>query len=134
MGFIACALLIGSSAQKKGVNYRTGQLITVVFFTGLPDSMAIMPQLLRQSGYNAHMIGKWHIGHSQWKQGPVGRGFETHVGSLMWNLESYTKLLWKNPWQTVGADWGRHFENGSTEHFAEPRHATIALTDEALTR
>ena len=96
--------------------------------------MATMPQLLRQSGYNAHMIGKWHIGHSQWKQGPVGRGFESHVGSLMWNLESYTKLLWKNPWQTVGADWGRHFENGTSEHFAEPRHATIALTDEALTR
>jgi arylsulfatase A-like enzyme len=108
--------------------------LVIELFTGLPESMVTMPQLLRQSGYNAHMIGKWHIGHSQWKQGPVGRGFETHVGSLMWNLESYTKLLWKNPWQTVGADWGRHFENGSYEHFAEPRHATIALTDEALTR
>ena len=43
----------------------------------------------------------------------------------MWNLESYTKLMWKNPLATVGADWGRHFENGSSFHFAEPRHATI---------
>ena len=117
----------GGKLQNWPINYS-------IFVTGLPESMATMPQLLRQSGYNAHMIGKWHIGHSQWKQGPVGRGFETHVGSLMWNLESYTKLLWKNPWQTVGADWGRHFENGTSEHFAEPRHATIALTDEALTR
>ena len=35
---------------------------------GLPDSMPTMPQLLRKSGYHAHMVGKWHIGHSQWKQ------------------------------------------------------------------
>ena len=52
------------------------------------------------------------------------RGFESHVGSFMWNLESHTKLMWKNPFVAVGADWGRHFENGSSSHFAEPRHAT----------
>ena len=61
----------------------------------------------------------------------MGRGFESHVGSLMWNLESYTKLHWKSPLTTV-ADWGRYFENGTYTHFAEPRHATIALTEEAL--
>ena len=42
----------------------------------------------------------------------------------MWNLESHTKLMWKNPLTAVGADWGRHFENGSSFHFAESRHAT----------
>ena len=52
------------------------------------------------------------------------RGFESHVGSFMWNLESHTKLMWKNPFVAVGADWGRHLENGSSSHFAEPRHAT----------
>ena len=86
---------------------------------GLPDNMATMPQLLRQAGYSAHMVGKWHIGHSQWKQGPVGRGFESHTGSFMWNLESYTKLMWKNPLQTVGADWVMAYENGSYVHKAK---------------
>ena len=101
---------------------------------GLPDDMATMPQLLRQAGYSAHMVGKWHIGHSQWKQGPVGRGFESHTGSFMWNLESYTKLMWKNPLQTVGADWVKAYENGSYVHKAEARHATIAITEEAIAR
>ena len=41
---------------------------------GLPESMATMPQLMREAGYRAHMVGKWHLGHAQWKQGPVGRG------------------------------------------------------------
>ena len=101
---------------------------------GLPEDMATMPQLLRSSGYSAHMVGKWHIGHSQWKQGPVGRGFQSHTGSFMWNLESYTKLLWKNPLSAVGADWVSAHENGSYTHKAEPRHATTAITEEAVQR
>ena len=28
----------------------------------------------------AHMVGKWHLGHAQPKQGPIGRGFQTHTG------------------------------------------------------
>ena len=101
---------------------------------GLPDEMATMPQLLRRAGYSAHMVGKWHIGHAQWKQGPVGRGFESHTGSFMWNLESYSKLMWKNPLETVGSDWVAAYENGSYTHKAEPRHATIAITEEAISR
>ena len=101
---------------------------------GLPPDMATMPQLLRQAGYSAHMVGKWHIGHAQRAQTPVGRGFESHVGSFMWDLESYTKMMWRGPGWAVGRDWGRHYENGSSEHWAEPRHATLAITQEAEDR
>ena len=73
---------------------------------GLPPDMPTMPQLLRKAGYSAHMVGKWHLGHSQPKQGPIGRGFESHTGSHMWDLESYTKLMWDRPWtRPYGADW-----------------------------
>ena len=52
----------------------------------------------------------------------------------MWDLESYTKLMWDKPWTgAFGADWVRSWDNGSSHHFAEPRHSTIALTDEAVT-
>ena len=73
---------------------------------GLPPNMPTMPQLLRQAGYSAHMVGKWHLGHAQPRQSPVGRGFESHTGSNMWDLESYTKLMWDRPWtEPYGADW-----------------------------
>lgn len=101
---------------------------------GLPPDMATMPQLLRRAGYEAHMVGKWHLGHSQPRQGPVGRGFQSHVGSYMWDLESYTKLMWHTPWsRPFGADWVRTYDNGTSHHYAEPRHSTIALTEEAMT-
>ena len=71
--------------------------------------------------------------------------FESHVGSFMWDLESYTKLMWRNPLQVViirifalvndqisfdnncnviqaiGADWVFEHENGTWSHRAEPR-------------
>jgi len=100
---------------------------------GLPAEMATMPQLLREAGYAAHMVGKWHLGHSQPKQSPIGRGFQTHTGTHMWDIESFTKLLWNKPWEKpFGADWVKANENGSRVHLAEPRHATTAITEEAI--
>ena len=101
---------------------------------GIQKDMKTMPELLREAGYSAHMVGKWHLGHSQWGQIPVGRGFKSHVGSFMWDLESYTKNMWRDPFTLVAKDWGRFHENGTYHHFEEPRHSTIALTDEAVNR
>jgi len=124
------SLMTGRYAVNTGLPFATfpGSV------AGLPDDMATMPQLIRQAGYSAHMVGKWHLGHAQWKQSPVGRGFESHTGSFMWDLESYTKLMWKSPVKVMGVDWGKSLENGTYVHMAEPRHATIAITDEAVTR
>ena len=80
------------------------------------------------------MVGKWHVGHSQWKQIPVGKGFESHVGGFMWSLESYTKMMWRDVVTPVNVDWGKYYENGTYQHFAEDRHATVAITDEAVMR
>ena len=55
------------------------------------------------------------------------------AGSYMWDLESYTKLMWQYPWAPpFGADWVKSDGKGRSVHYAEPRHSTIALTDEAL--
>jgi len=124
------ALMTGRYAANTGLPFAMfpGSV------AGLPQEMPTMPQLLRKAGYSAHMVGKWHLGHSKHSQGPVGRGFESHTGSFMWDLESYTKLMWRNPLQTIGADWVVEHENGTWVHKAEPRHATEAITEEAIVR
>ena len=50
-----------------------------------------------------------------------------------WDLESYTKLMWNLPWTPpFAADWVSSHENGSSRHYAETRHSTLALTEEAV--
>ncbi len=52
---------------------------------GLPDNLETLPQALKKVGYKTAMAGKWHLGHSQWKQTPVGKGFDEFVGCFMWS-------------------------------------------------
>ena len=64
----------------------------------------------------------------------MGRGFESHVGGYKWDLESYKKQMYNGGPALMpfnDRDWGRYFENGTYHHFADPRHATIAITEEA---
>ena len=122
------SLLTGRYATNTGLNFAMfpGSVV------GLPDDMVTMPQLLRKAGYNAQMVGKWHLGESQWKQTPVGKGFESHFGSLLWDVDSFEKTLWKSPTQYLGIDQIRAFENGSYEHQVSRKHMTHILTEEAI--
>ena len=73
-----------------------------------------------------------HLGHSQWAQTPVGRGFDEHIGSYMWDLDSYTKQQFELPWEPLVVDWIHAHSNGSYEHYAESRHSTEAITQNAI--
>lgn len=73
-----------------------------------------------------------HLGHSQWIQTPVGRGFDEHIGSYMWDLDSYTKQQYELPWEPLVVDWVHAHSNGSYHHYAEARHSTEAITQNAI--
>ena len=122
------SLLTGRYARNTGLTFAMfpGSLV------GLPEDMPTMPQLLRKAGYSAHMIGKWHLGHAQWKQTPVGRGFETHTGSFLWDLDSYDKSMWQDVFKFYGLDWIEAHENGTYRHKLNKKHATKLITEEAI--
>ncbi|KAK6191760.1 hypothetical protein SNE40_003362 [Patella caerulea] len=63
--------------------YRTGLQHNVI----LPWSAAylrrnytLLPEKLKNVGYNTHMIGKWHLGFCNWNYTPTYRGFDSFYG------------------------------------------------------
>ncbi|XP_066925705.1 arylsulfatase I-like [Clytia hemisphaerica] len=124
------SLLTGRYARNTGLTFAMfpGSV------AGIPDEMPTMPQLLRKVGYSAHMVGKWHLGHAQWKQTPVGKGFETHTGSFLWDLDSYDKSMWQDHLNFYGLDWIEAHENGTYKHQLNTTHATKMITDTAIER
>lgn len=45
--------------------------------------MTTMPQWLKQFGYKSHLVGKWHLGHSEEQHTPTSKGFDSFFG--IWN-------------------------------------------------
>ncbi len=46
----------------------------------IPVGVTLMPQVLREAGYETHHIGKWHLGHYRSWLYPTARGFDTSFG------------------------------------------------------
>jgi hypothetical protein len=49
----------------------------------------------------------------------------------MWDVDFYSKQLYEVPWHPLMIDWIREYANGTYSHYAEPRHATEAITSAA---
>lgn len=60
----------------------------------LPLNETILPQ--RLTGYEAHMVGKWHLGFTKWPHTPTFRGFSSFYG-----------------FYTGGEDYFTHTESGA---------------------
>ena len=49
---------------------------------GLPTDEWLLPQALKEAGYQTAIIGKWHLGHADRKYWPRQRGFDYQYGQL----------------------------------------------------
>jgi arylsulfatase A-like enzyme len=57
-------------------------MLSGVYSDGLSKSQVIIPQVLKQAGYQTGMVGKWHLGKNPAKDGPLQRGFDDFYGTM----------------------------------------------------
>jgi len=57
---------------------------------GLPTDEWLLPQALKEAGYQTAIIGKWHLGHTDQKRWPRQRGFDYQYGPLIGEIDYFT--------------------------------------------
>ncbi|XP_077564469.1 arylsulfatase B-like [Haemaphysalis longicornis] len=72
---------------------------------GLPFKFKLLPEYLKNLGYERHLVGKWHLGYSSLNYTPTYRGFESFYGMYTGPTDYY------NPTMTWGAHRGIDFWN-----------------------
>ena len=64
------ALLTGVNPHQAGFPDMSGTL---------PDNVVTLPEVLKTTGYNTYMVGKWHLGN---QKTPTMRGFDEFYGMI----------------------------------------------------
>jgi arylsulfatase A-like enzyme len=57
---------------------------------GLATDEWLLPQALKEAGYQTAIIGKWHLGHADRKYWPKQRGFDYQYGPLIGEIDYFT--------------------------------------------
>jgi len=56
---------------------------------GLATDEYLLPQLLKDTGYETALVGKWHLGHGKVEYWPRQRGFDHFYGALVGEIDHY---------------------------------------------
>ncbi|MCB1062080.1 MAG: arylsulfatase [Verrucomicrobiae bacterium] len=81
------ALMTGRYPFRYGLQTA---VIPSVSAYGLDMEEKLMPQLLKEAGYQTALVGKWHLGHADKKWWPRQRGFDYHYGAMIGELDYFT--------------------------------------------
>ncbi|CAM9401472.1 unnamed protein product [Ascophyllum nodosum] len=90
------SLMTGRYVIRYGLQYN---VIQPGAPWGMPLTEKLMPQYMKDAGYETHMVGKWHIGSYTFDHIPNNRGFDTYLGYLndeemYWTHQSWTAKLY----------------------------------------
>src|SRR5215831_7248472 len=57
---------------------------------GLATDEWLLPQALKEAGYQTAIVGKWHLGHADKKYWPRQRGFDYQYGAMLGEIDYFT--------------------------------------------
>jgi arylsulfatase A-like enzyme len=104
--------------------FRYGLQTTVIASNhtyGLATDEFLLPQALKDAGYETAIVGKWHLGHADPKYWPRQRGFDHQYGPLIGEIDYFTHE------QHDVLDWYR-----DNVPVREPGYSTTLLGDDAV--
>ena len=78
------ALMTGRYPFRYGLQTM---VIPSVSDYGLDTSEWLMPQALKDAGYETAIVGKWHLGHADKKYWPKQRGFDYQYGAMIGEID-----------------------------------------------
>src|SRR5215467_14401905 len=96
-------------------------VIPAVSAYGLDTSEWLMPQALKEAGYETAIVGKWHLGHADKKYWPRQRGFDYQYGPMIGEVDYFTHEV------EGRLDWFRN-----NEPVKESGYTTTLLGDDAV--
>jgi arylsulfatase A-like enzyme len=88
---------------------------------GLPTDEWLLPQALKEAGYQTAIVGKWHLGHADPKYWPRQRGFDFQYGPLIGEIDYFTHE------QHHVVDWYRN-----NKKLKEKGYSTTLLGNQAV--
>jgi arylsulfatase A-like enzyme len=88
---------------------------------GLATDEWLLPQALKDAGYETAIVGKWHLGHADQKFWPRQRGFDHAYGPLIGEIDYFTHKV------DGKVDWFR-----DNEVVEEEGYSTTLLGNEAV--
>lgn len=84
------AFLTGLYPIRTGLQ---GLAVDVADPWGLPVDVRLMPQYLRDIGYETHLVGKWDVGYYKTNLTPTCRGFDSFYGYYNGEEDYYTHSI-----------------------------------------
>jgi arylsulfatase A-like enzyme len=95
------ALMTGRYPLRYGL--QTGVIPSGASY-GLSTEEYILPQMLKDVGYQTALVGKWHLGHANLEYWPNQRGFDHFYGALVGEIDHFAHAAHGVP------DWYRNNE------------------------
>ena len=92
----------------------------------LNNSVAALPEVLRDAGYHTYMAGKWHLGHSPGKY-PYNRGFKRSFSMLLGGASYWRDMFGMMAEREEIADYV--LDDKKLESLPDDFYATRSFTD-----